>query len=112
MVGSRETAEELCQEAFLRVWRSAPGGELSSDRQVAWLHRTASNLAIDELRRRRLMDLEPLSEPADERSDAGEELAARETLGGLSAHERLVLLLRFEAGLTTPRSAARSCSPS
>lgn len=99
MVGSRETAEDLCQEAFLRAWRSAPRN-LSSDRQAAWLHRTASNLAIDELRRRRLVDLEPLSERSDQRSAAGEELAARETLGGLSAHERLVLLLRFEAGLT------------
>lgn len=99
MVGSRETAEDLCQEAFLRAWRSAPP-ELSADRQAAWVHRTASNLAIDELRRRRLVDVEPLSDHADARSDAGDELAARETLDGLGPHERFVLLLRFEAGLT------------
>jgi len=99
LVGSRETAEDLCQEAFLRAWRSAPP-ELPADRQAAWVHRTASNLAIDELRRRRLVDVEPLSDHADERSDADEKLAAREALGGLSSHERLVLLLRFEAGLS------------
>lgn len=104
MVGSRETAEDLCQEAFLRAWRSAPRG-LTAERQTAWLHRTARNLAIDELRRRRLVDLEPLSEPVDERSGGGGsggggEVCAREALGALTAHERLVLLLRFEAGLS------------
>ena len=99
MVGSRETAEDLSQEAFLRTWRSAPR-ELPAERLAAWLHRTASNLAIDELRRRRLVDLSPLAERADERGpDTDEDLAAQEALGRLTAHERLVLLLRFEAGL-------------
>lgn len=99
MVGSRETAEDLSQEAFLRTWRSAPR-ELPADRLAAWLHRTASNLAIDELRRRRLVDLPPLAERADEHGpDTDEDLAAQEALGRLTAHERLVLLLRFEAGL-------------
>ena len=99
MVGSRETAEDLRQEAFLRTWRSVPRG-LPADRQAAWLHRTASNLAIDELRRRRLVDMAPLAERADDRApDTDGDLAAREALGRLTAHERLVLLLRFEAGL-------------
>jgi len=99
MVGSRETAEDLSQEAFLRTWRSAPRG-LPADRLAAWLHRTASNLAVDELRRRRLVDMSPLAERADERApDADEDLAAQEALERLTAHERLVLLLRFEGGL-------------
>jgi RNA polymerase sigma-70 factor (ECF subfamily) len=93
MFGSRETAEDLSQEAFLRTWRSAPP-ELPAGRLVAWLHRTASNLAIDELRRRRLVDLSPLAERADERGpDTDEDLAAHEALRRLTAHERLVLLV-------------------
>jgi len=99
MVGSRETAEDLCQEAFLRAWRTAPP-DLPPGRHAAWLHRTASNLAIDELRRRRLVDVESLSDHADDRPDAGDALMVRETLGGLGAHERFVLRLRFEAGLS------------
>jgi putative glutamine amidotransferase len=100
MVGSRETAEDLRQEAFLRTWRSVPR-DLPADRQAAWLHRTASNLAIDELRRRRLVEMAPLAERPDTGApDTDRDLAAREALGRLTAHERLVLLLRFEAGLT------------
>src|SRR5918994_5985772 len=52
MVGSRELAEDLGQEAFIRVWLRAPD-DLSPGQRSNWLNRTASNLAIDELRRRR-----------------------------------------------------------
>jgi hypothetical protein len=75
--------------------------DLPADRQAAWLHRTASNLAIDELRRRRLVEMAPLGERTDTGApDTDRDLAAREAMGRLTAHERLVLLLRFEAGLT------------
>src|SRR5512134_1251937 len=79
MLGSREAAEDVAQEAFLRLWRRAPG-DLDPDQQVAWLRRTASNLAIA--------------------VDGAESLAVRDALDRLSAHERLCVLLRFQAGLS------------
>jgi putative glutamine amidotransferase len=101
MVGSREVAEDLCQEAFLRHWRSGPR-DVSDGQTAAWLHRTASNLAIDELRRRRLRDHARLDESiAQAASGDGEDaLAIHESLAGLSAHERLLVLLRFHGGLS------------
>jgi putative glutamine amidotransferase len=100
IVGDRETAEDLRQEALIRAWRSAPrdGGP---ERLGAWLHRTATNLALDELRRRRRRPVVPLGDEPVAVSAAGEDAgAAREALAALTAHERLVLLLRFEAGLS------------
>jgi putative glutamine amidotransferase len=101
MVGSREAAEDLTQEAFLRLWQRAPA-DLSAEQQAAWLQRTASNLALDELRRRRLRDHDELTESAVATlaSDAEEPLAVREALARLSAHQRLLILLRFQAGLS------------
>jgi putative glutamine amidotransferase len=101
MVGDRETAEDLRQEAFARAWRSGPrGAEAPVVR--AWLHRTATNLALDELRRRRRRDHVPLhaglADPGA--SDAPRDPRLREALSTLTAHQRLVLLLRFEAGLS------------
>src|SRR3954468_14971037 len=51
IVGDRAAAEDLCQETLVRAWRAAPR-DLPQERLRAWLHRTATNLAFDELRRR------------------------------------------------------------
>jgi putative glutamine amidotransferase len=101
MLGSREAGEDLAQEAFLRLWHRAPAG-LSAAEQGAWLQRTATNLALDELRRRRHRDHRQLEEDAVAAlaGDGAEALAVRESLARLSAHERLLVLLRFQAGLS------------
>ncbi|HEY8584583.1 MAG TPA: sigma-70 family RNA polymerase sigma factor [Capillimicrobium sp.] len=101
MVGDRETAADLCQETFVRAWRKAPR-DLTADQQRRWLHRAASNLAIDELRRRRVRDHTALDEERWGREDASvaDRLHARQALDRLTPHERMVLLLRFEAGLS------------
>jgi DNA-directed RNA polymerase specialized sigma24 family protein/anthranilate/para-aminobenzoate synthase component II len=98
LVGDRETAEDLCQETLSRAWRAAPR---DGDREHlrAWLLRTARNLAVDELRRRARRRQVALSDelPA---APAGGDALAREALAALTPHQRLVLLLRFEAGLS------------
>jgi putative glutamine amidotransferase len=102
MVGDPETAADLCQETFVRAWRKAPR-DVSADQQRGWLHRTASNLALDELRRRKLRDHAVLDESRDgdpRATDETERLHAREAMARLAPHERMVLLLRFDAGLT------------
>jgi putative glutamine amidotransferase len=101
MLGSRESAEDLAQEAFLRLWQRAPA-DLAPAEQAAWLQRTATNLAIDELRRRRHRDHGQLEEEAVAAlsGDGAEALTVREALARLSAHERLLVLLRFQAGLS------------
>lgn len=101
IVGDRETAADLCQETFVRAWRKAPR-DATPDQQRGWLHTTASNLALDELRRRRLRTHAALDEqldagPAD---DTIERMHAREAMASLAPHERLVLLARFDMGLS------------
>ncbi|HEY6761690.1 MAG TPA: sigma-70 family RNA polymerase sigma factor [Baekduia sp.] len=101
MVGDRETAEDLRQEAFARAWRSAPRGAAAPVLR-AWLHRTATNLALDELRRRRRREHVPLHAGLEDPSGGApmRDPRLREALATLTAHQRLVLLLRFEAGLS------------
>ena len=53
LVGTREDAEELVQEAFLRLHRSLP--DFRGDSRIGtWLYRTTTRLAIDFLRRERI----------------------------------------------------------
>jgi putative glutamine amidotransferase len=101
MVGDRETAEDLRQETLARAWRSGPR-DAQPPVVRAWLHRTATNLALDELRRRKRREHVPLHETL---ADAGGHDGQRDpllaaALASLTAHQRLVLLLRFEAGLS------------
>jgi len=98
--GDTHAAEDLRQEVFVRAWRSLPR-DLDAARQRAWLRRTAANLAIDELRRRGRrpsVALEAAGELAAATA-AAEPDAAREALELLTPNERLLLLLRFSAGL-------------
>ena len=101
MVGSREAAEDLSQEAFLRLWRSGPTHR-PADEQRAWLERTASNLAVDELRRRRHRDHVELEDEAvaSLAADGADALSVQDALSRVTPHERLLVLLRFQAGLT------------
>ena len=52
MIGDYDTAVDLCQETFLRVYRNI--GRYSNLYQFStWIYRIATNLAIDEIRYRR-----------------------------------------------------------
>jgi putative glutamine amidotransferase len=119
MVGP-DAAEDLRQELLLRAWRKAPR-DLDEDGMRSWLHTVASNLAIDELRRRKHRDHDELGEDHVAAVDEPEErLAAREALDRVSPDERAVLWLRFEAGMshaeigsylgTTPEAARKRVS--
>ena len=102
MLGDPHAAEDVRQEAFARLWTSAPAGA-SADGLRGWLHRTATNLALDELRRRRVRRALPFEDALDAAAGTGdrdEALVTREALARLTPHERMVLLLRFQAGLS------------
>lgn len=64
MLGASGEAEDVAQDAFLRLWRNA-GQVREAGSLRAWLARVATNLAIDRLRRRRPADVSEVPELAD-----------------------------------------------
>jgi RNA polymerase sigma-70 factor (ECF subfamily) len=52
-VGRRSDAEDVAQEAFIRLWRHAPDWEDQGFSVRSWIYRIAYNLCIDELRKRK-----------------------------------------------------------
>ena len=52
LVGDRGQAEEILQEVYVTVWRSASGYNPALARPMTWLMSIARNRAIDGLRRR------------------------------------------------------------
>ena len=98
--GDRDTAEDLAQETFVRAWKRMPH-DLDEHRRRAWLRRTASNLAVDEWRRRGRRPAVALDHAGEivAATGAAEPDAALEALARLAPHERFLLLLRFHGGL-------------
>jgi RNA polymerase sigma factor (sigma-70 family) len=65
MLGDVNEAEEVAQDAFLRLWMFAKSWHPGPDNSVVpWLRRVATNLCLDRLRRRRFIsDVEPPDRP-------------------------------------------------
>ncbi len=102
MLGERAEAEDIAQEAMLRLWRRAEDWQPDGARLSTWLYRVAANLAIDRLRRRRpgapLAVLEALPDPGPGAETA---LARRDRAAALDAallalpeRQRLAIVLR------------------
>ncbi|MEZ4600965.1 MAG: RNA polymerase sigma factor [Syntrophotaleaceae bacterium] len=123
LVGNREEAEDIAQEAFLKMHRTLDTfrGECSLS---SWLYRIVSRLAIDHLRREKLRrklfffrqsdeEADPLELVPDSGPSSVDILQARETesrlkqaLKRLSGRQRAVFVLRHQEGLPLKEIAA------
>lgn len=116
VTGDRSLAEDVLQETFWRVWKSAATYQPERGTFTSWLFRIARNLAIDAYRRRNVRpqavsaseDGEPiLDRMADPDMDvAGQALAmlqsqqVRRALGALSSPQRQVIEMAYFQGMT------------
>ena len=100
-------AEDVAQEALLRLWRNAAGLELGESGVRPWLRRVASNLCIDRVRAQRntsLGDALPEeSEPASQMTQLAEkdlEKRVDAALKALPDRQRLALTLFHYEGMS------------
>jgi RNA polymerase sigma-70 factor, ECF subfamily len=122
------TAEELTQEAFVRLWRGAASFDATRGRVSTWLLRIAHNLALNEVRRRQsrpviasdvewevesatLADSSAEGDPAalawmHERAEA-----VRRALAELPTPQRRAIELAFFGGLSQAEVAAALGDP-
>ena len=63
--GDRAEAEDVAQEAMIRLFRAAPEWQAGGARVTSWLYRVVANLCLDRLRRRPMLALDAVPEAED-----------------------------------------------
>jgi RNA polymerase sigma-70 factor, ECF subfamily len=110
MVGSTALADDICQEAFLAIWRSGGRYDPKLGSVRSWMLAITHNRAIDQIRRTRRHDDRQVQDdvlaermPAGDSTDAEalrriEADEAGRALGCLPDQQRVVVELSFYAG--------------
>ena len=115
LTGNQYDAEDLTQDVFVKAWQALPGWRPEA-RFSTWLLQIARNAALDQLRRRRVVQFAPLDDGMDVADTApGPEAryASRQrqallenALQQIAAEHREILLLREIEDLSYAELAA------
>lgn len=90
MLRDTAEAEDVAQEAFVRIWRNAAAWQPGRARFDTWLHTVVLNLCRDRLRRRREVTGDVVSDAIDPALDA--ETALIETERGSAVANEIAAL--------------------
>lgn len=125
MVGDSETAEEITQDVFVRVWDGAATYKADLARVSTWLVGIARHRAIDELRRRGVraekdqvpwpeesqVDLPLLDGPESTVEASLQQQTVRHAIATLPEDQQRVLSLAFFKGFSHSEIAERLGEP-
>jgi RNA polymerase sigma-70 factor, ECF subfamily len=118
LVGNRDTAEDLTQEAFLRIWNGASGFDETRGSLKSWVLAIARNRAIDFLRSaegrvvREAVALDSAGTlTASLRWTQETSHLLAQAMASLTANQRLVLDLCYWEGMTQEEIADRLQRP-
>jgi len=115
MLQDRAEAEDVAQEAMMRLWKIAPDWRQGEAQVSTWLYRVVANLCTDRLRRRKRggVGLDQIAEPADTAPGAAAVIqdesrlrALSDALAQLPDRQAQAVALRHLEGLSNPEIAA------
>jgi RNA polymerase sigma-70 factor, ECF subfamily len=116
-----ELADEVMQEAYLKIWNGAAQFDASRASPITWMVAIARNRAIDLVRKKTDVSVEDMPDALELVADVPDPLAARERseevgrlldcLGRLEPEQRQLVLLAYYDGLSREQLAARFKRP-
>ena len=112
VLGDQAEAEDVTQEAMLRLWKIAPDWDAGRAQASTWLYRVAANLCTDRLRARRPEAIDDVDAPRDPEPGIEARLqqnarhdALQAALMRLPERQRQAVVLRHIEGLANPEIA-------
>jgi RNA polymerase sigma-70 factor (ECF subfamily) len=116
-----DLADEVMQDAYLRIWRSAGDFDPGIATPITWMVAIARNRALDLVRKKSEASLEDEPEAMEMASDDPSPLARHEMteelrrllacLGDLEAERRRLVLLAYYSGWSREQLAAKLDTP-
>lgn len=114
VLGDRAEAEDVTQDAMMRLWRMAPKWQPGKAKVSTWLYRVTMNLCLDIKRRQRArtVPLDQVPDLVDGAQDAVEQMqdttrvdALQSALMTLPDRQRQAVVLRHIEDLSNPEIA-------
>ena len=113
MLGTQSEAEDVAQDAMMRLWKVAPDWRQGEAQVSTWLYRVVANLCTDRLRNRRgAMSLDQVAEPLDGAPSVVAQMQTRARMAALSdalaqlpERQAQAVSLRHLEGLANPQIA-------
>ena len=114
VLGDRSEAEDVAQDAMMRLWRFAPEWQPGKAKVSTWLYRVTMNLCLDIKRRQRAktVSLDRVPDLADGAQDAVDQMqdkaradALQQALMTLPDRQRQAVVLRHIEGISNPEIA-------
>jgi RNA polymerase sigma-70 factor, ECF subfamily len=112
VMGSSADAEEIVQEALLRVWINAPRWRPVASFRT-WFYRVVINLCLNRKRRAPFLPIEDARDPIDPSPDAAARIEQREVDRALAAavaalpeRQRAAVALTYHEGFSNAETAA------
>jgi RNA polymerase sigma-70 factor, ECF subfamily len=116
-----DLADEVIQEAYLKVWNSAGQFDPAMASPITWMMAIARNRAIDLVRKKSEVSIEEEPEAMEVAGDSPDPLAKREMteelrrllacMGGLDEERRRLVLLAYYSGWSREQLAAKFDKP-
>ena len=111
-LGNIADAEDVTQEAFLKLWKIAPSWKQDKAQVSTWLYRVVSNLCKDRYRRATLEMMVSVQEPTNESQSPSSKIeeeirqkALYTAMSILPESQRVAVQLRHIDELTNPQIA-------
>lgn len=113
MTGNASDAEEVVQDAFLRLWSKADTWRRGRGKFTTWFYRIVVNLCLDRRRRPGFLPLEAAGDPPDPGRGAVAKIyqdevgsAVGRELAGLPERQRAALVLCYYEEMSNQEAAA------
>jgi RNA polymerase sigma-70 factor, ECF subfamily len=109
IVGSEEVAEDVMQEAFVKIWKSIDGYDTQKGRLFTWMLNIARNSGIDylrslqhkkELQNLKIDDSVSIINQIKTESSKVDQIGLKETVGNLKPDYKLMIDLLYFKGYT------------